>query len=69
MENNKEKPKKRRRSKGDGGYQDLGNGKHKVQITIKDSEGKQCRKSFTADSKKAAIAMLNKFKAESENGT
>jgi len=63
-----EKHKKKRRAKGDGGYQDLGNGKHKVQITIKGIDGKQCRKSFTADSKPKAIKMLNKFKAEAENG-
>lgn len=69
MEEDKEKPKKPRRPKGDGGYQKISDDQHKVQISIYDSNGKRHRKSFTASTKKAAIAMLNKFKAEYENGT
>lgn len=68
-EKDKDEPKKPRRPKGDGSFQELPNGKYKVQISIIDEKNKQRRKSFTSSSKTKAIAMLNKFKAEAQNGT
>jgi len=69
MEEAKAKPKKRR-PKGDGSIQRLANGKYKAVITIgDDGSGTQRRKSFTADTQKAVVSMLNEFKAQKSKGT
>lgn len=71
IDTNKEKaPAKKRRPKGDGSLQQLAKDKYKIQITVGyDQNGNQIRKSFTGNTQREVIAMLNKFKSEKQLGT
>lgn len=68
--NTKKASAKKRRPKGDGSVQQLAKNKYKAQITVGyDQHGNQIRKSFTGNTQREVIAMLNRFKAEKQLGT
>ena len=70
IDTNKKAPAKKRRPKGDGSVQQLAKDKYKIQITVGyDQDGNQIRKSFTGQTQREVIAMLNKFKSEKQFGT